>query len=102
MRFTPPAASVRRTLSTEGAMANPKSIMIESKPRKRAISSRQKASSLFQLWHGLQDVKVQAEQLKDKELVLLVGMVELLIEERTAGLGKMHRLPLTAAEVRPN
>ena len=53
---------------------------------KRGLSTKQKASSLYRLWHSIQDIKEDAEQMKDKELVLLVGMIELLVEERTAGL----------------
>ena len=73
------------------------------KPRKRRISAKQRASTLFYLWHNLQDIKVEAEQLDDEELVLLIGMVELLVAERTAGLGNMHGAALAAAETaRPN
>ena len=42
---------------------------------------KQKTSTLFHFWHNLQDIKDEAEQLKDGELVLLVGMMELLVEE---------------------
>jgi hypothetical protein len=44
------------------------------------------ASSLYRLWHTIQDMKEDADRMKDSELVLLVGMIELLVEERTAGL----------------
>ncbi len=49
-------------------------------------SAKQKASRLFCLWHNLQDIKEQAAALQDEELLLLVEMVELLVEDRTAGL----------------
>ena len=38
-----------------------------SKPRKRRLSAKQKASSLFHLWHSIQDVKEEAEQMNDEE-----------------------------------
>jgi len=72
-------------------------ILVGQKPSKRRISTKQKATSLFQLWHGIQDMKAEAEQLKDGELVLLFGMVELLVEERTAGLGRAHGAAISAA-----
>ncbi len=55
---------------------------------KRLPSGKQKASSLFYLWHTIRDVKAQAAAMRDEELLLLVGMVELLVEERTTGLAK--------------
>ena len=57
------------------------------KPRKRRLSAKQKTSTLFHFWHNLQDIKDEAEQMKDGELVLLIGMMELLVEERIALLG---------------
>ena len=56
------------------------------KPRKR-LSAKQKSSTLFHFWHNLRDIKDEAELMKDGELVLLVGMMELLVEERIALLG---------------
>jgi hypothetical protein len=55
---------------------------------KRVPSAKQKASNLFYLWHTIRDVKAQAAALRDEELLLLVGMVELLVEERTTGLAR--------------
>jgi hypothetical protein len=41
--------------------------------------------------------------MNDGELVLLMGMVELLVEERTAGLSQAHGSALSAADTtRPN
>ena len=57
------------------------------KPRKRRLSAKQKSSTLFHFWHNLRDIKEEAEQMKDGELVLLIGMMELLVEERIALLG---------------
>jgi hypothetical protein len=57
------------------------------KPRKRRLSAKQKSATLFHFWHNLQDIKDEAEQMKDGELVLLIGMMELLVEERIALLG---------------
>jgi len=49
---------------------------------KRAHSMKQASPNLFYLWHKLQDIKTEAEQLKDSELVFMIGLVELLVEER--------------------
>jgi hypothetical protein len=68
------------------------------KLRKRRVSTRQKASHLFRFWHNMQDIKSDAEQMADRELLLLVGMVELLVEERIAGLSPAHGARLAAAE----
>ena len=68
------------------------------KPRKRRLSAKQKTSTLFHFWHNLQDIKVEAEQMKDGELVLLVGMMELLVEERIALLGGGRAEMLVAAD----
>jgi hypothetical protein len=92
-------------------MANGTDIMIGHKLRKttvdrssrRRLSTKQKAASLFHLWHSIQDMKEEAEQMNDGELVLLMGMVELLVEERTAGLSRAHGSALSAADTtRPN
>jgi hypothetical protein len=68
------------------------------KPRKRRLSAKQKSSTLFHFWHNLQDIKNEAEQMKDGELVLLVGMMELLVEERIALLGGRTAAMLVAAD----
>jgi hypothetical protein len=84
-------------------MANATSFQVEQRPRKRRLSAKQKASSLFHLWHSIQDMKAEAEDMKDGELVLLMGMVELLVEERTAGLSRAHGSALSGADTaRPN
>ena len=49
---------------------------------KRAHSMKQASSNLFYLWHKIQDIKTEAEQMKDSELVFMIGLVELLLEER--------------------
>ena len=49
---------------------------------KRAHSMKQTSSNLFYLWHKIQDIKAEAEQMKDAELVFMIGLVELLVEER--------------------
>ena len=56
------------------------------KSGKLARSANEKASNLYRFWHNVRDIKEDAEQMGDKELVLLVGMVELLVEERAASL----------------
>jgi hypothetical protein len=58
------------------------------KSGKHAHSANENASSLYRFWHNVRDIREDAEKMKDKELVLLVGMVELLIEERAAGLAR--------------
>jgi hypothetical protein len=76
--------------------------MAMNKPRKRGLSAKQKASSLYRLWHSIQDIKDDAEQMRDSELVLLVGMIELLVEERTAGLSRRTAILNGADTARPN
>ena len=49
---------------------------------KRANSMKQASPNLFYLWHKIQDIKTEAEQMKDSELVFMIGLVELLVEER--------------------
>ena len=49
---------------------------------KRVPSIKQNSSKLFYLWHKIQDIKTEAEQMKDSELVFMIGLVELLVEER--------------------
>jgi hypothetical protein len=49
---------------------------------KRPHSMKQASPNLFYLWHKLQDIKTEAEQMKDAELVFMIGLVELLVEER--------------------
>ena len=68
------------------------------KPKKRRLSAKQKASTLFHFWHNLQDIKGEAEQMKDGELVLLIGMMELLVEERIALLGGGRAAMLISAD----
>ena len=60
------------------------------KPRRRRLSSKQRTSTLFHLWHNLQDIAAEAEKMGDRELVLLAGMMELLLEERISGLNGSH------------
>jgi hypothetical protein len=68
------------------------------KPRKRRLSAKQKSSTLFHFWHNLRDIKEEAEQMKDGELVLLIGMMELLVEERIALLGGGRAAMLASAD----
>lgn len=83
-------------------MTNTTAIQVDRKLRRRGLTPRQKASSLFRLWHSIQDIKEDAEQMKDSELVLLVGMIELLVEERTAGLNRRTAVLAGADTARPN
>ena len=83
-------------------MTSAMAIQVGRKPRRRGLSSKQKASSLFRLWHSIQDIKEDAEQMQDQELVLLVGLIELLVEERTAGLSRRTAALSAADTARPN
>ena len=68
-----------------------------------ARTSKQTASALYQLWHGIRDLKEEAESLPDEELLLLIGMLELLIEERAASLAGRKGKALARADTsRPN
>ena len=49
---------------------------------KRVHSMKPVSPNLFHLWHKIQDIKSEAEQMKDSELVFMIGLVELLVEER--------------------
>ena len=49
---------------------------------KRAHSMKQASANLYYLWHKIQDIKTEAEEMKDAELVFMIGLVELLVEER--------------------
>src|SRR5258707_6624986 len=100
MRFSPGAVTDRPP--RRGQMTNAMAIEVARKPRRRGLSTRQKASSLYRLWHSIQDIKEDAEQMKDSELVLLVGMIELLVEERTAGLTPRGAALAAADTTRPN
>ena len=66
------------------------------KPRKNRQTPQQRTSTLFHLWHNLQDIAAEAERLGDRELVLLAGMMELLLEERISGLN--GGTPVTLAD----
>jgi hypothetical protein len=49
---------------------------------KRGHGMKSGSPNLFYLWHKIQDIKAEAEQMKDSELVFMIGLVELLVEER--------------------
>ena len=83
-------------------MVNGTTTQMGRKSVKRGLSAKQKASSLYRLWHSIQDIKEDAEQMKDKELVLLVGMIELLVEERTASLTPRGAALAAADTTRPH
>jgi hypothetical protein len=68
---------------------------------KRRLSAKQKASALFDLWHSIQDIKAKAEEINDGELVLLMRMVELLVEERTADRGEARDALLSPGRYDP-
>ena len=83
-------------------MTNVMTIDVARKARRRGLSAKQRASSLYRLWHSIQDIKEDAQQMEDSELVLLVGMIELLVEERTAGLSRRGAALAAADTTRPN
>ena len=66
------------------------------KSNKRRVPSKQKKTELFRFWHNMQDIKSEAEAIADRELVLLVGMVELLVEQRIADFGPVKGGRMTA------
>ena len=68
------------------------------KARKRRLSAKQRTTTLFYLWHNLRDLKAEAELMDEGELVLLLGMVELLVEDRISGLNIPHGAVLAAAD----
>jgi hypothetical protein len=68
------------------------------KLNKRRVSTKQKKSELFRFWHNMQDIKSEAEQIADRELVLLVGMVELAVEQRIADLSSANGARPTAGD----
>jgi hypothetical protein len=67
------------------------------KTKIKRLTARERASNLFFLWHTLQDIKAAAKDIGDYELSLLLGMVELLVEERTASLGGVGTAQVAAA-----
>ena len=69
------------------------------KLKKRRVSTKQKKSHLFRFWHSVQDIKLEAEQIADRELMLLVGMVELAVEERIAELDPAHGTQWAATDM---
>ncbi len=71
-------------------------------PKATRRTRAERASSLFFLSHTLQDIKTTAAKLGDYELCLLVGMVELLVEERTADLGGLRAARTATGDGRPN
>ena len=64
------------------AEGNAESFPVARKNGKRAHSIKQTSSNLVYLWHKIQDIRAEAEQMKDSELVFMIGLVELLVEER--------------------
>ena len=55
---------------------------VNRKHGKRGNGMKAGSPNLFYLWHKIQDIKAEAEQMKDRELVFMIGLVELLVEER--------------------
>ena len=87
-------------------MANATSFQVEQN-RASGASQPSRRYEPVPLWHDIQDIKSEAEQIDDGELVLLVGMVELLVEERSPTsvppTARRCRLPpIRPAELGPN
>ena len=65
-------------------------IVVEPKVRRRrgrrAQSGRKRAATLFRIWHGVRELRDEAEQLGDSELVHFLAVAQMLIEEKTAEL----------------
>ncbi|CAN5923457.1 hypothetical protein BH11PSE3_BH11PSE3_25170 [soil metagenome] len=51
------------------------------------MTDKKKAAALFRLWHDARHLVGLAERLGDSELVHLLGVTQLLIEERAASFG---------------
>jgi hypothetical protein len=65
---------------------------------KRRLPMKDGWPNLFYLWHMIQDIKTEAERLNDAELVFMIGLVELLVEERaTPGTAALAALDTTRA-----
>jgi hypothetical protein len=81
-------------------MANTNAIFQTSvrKNGKRSHGMKAGSSNLFYLWHKIQDIKAEAQQMKDDELVFMIGLVELLVEERaTPGAAALATVDISTA-----
>jgi hypothetical protein len=92
-------ASAESKENDDAALA---SVVVRKPRRRRRLSKKQKATSLFRLWHSIQEMKTEAETMRDRELVLLVAMVEVLIEERTTSLSIRDSESAAATVAKPN
>lgn len=54
---------------------------------RRRVSDKKRAAALFRLWHDARHLIDLGERLGESELVHLLGVTQLLIEERAASLG---------------
>ncbi|MBM3645308.1 MAG: hypothetical protein FJX02_13330 [Alphaproteobacteria bacterium] len=52
------------------------------RPRRRRLGKRERATTLFRLWHGLRDLVAEAERLNDPELVHFLAVAQLMVEEQ--------------------
>ena len=64
--------------------------MADKLSKRRVPTKQKKKTELFRFWHNMQDIKSEAEAIADRELVLLVGMVELAVEQRIANFSSAH------------
>jgi hypothetical protein len=68
--------------SGRGELSSAATAVRSRKNGKRPHGIKPGSSNLFYLWHKIQGIKSEAEKLKDAELVFMIGLVELLVEER--------------------
>ena len=54
--------------------------------RRRTLSRKKRAASLFLLWHGVRELLEEAERLDDRELVHFLAVAQLLIVEKASEL----------------
>jgi hypothetical protein len=67
---------------SEATAGNGTGLEADHRAGKRRAPTKEGSPNLFYLWHKLQELKAEAEQMKDAELVFMIGLVELLVEER--------------------
>jgi hypothetical protein len=58
--------------------------MVRRRRVRQTLSGKQRASSLFRVWHGLRDMIEEAEHLGDGELVHFLSVAQMLVEEKVA------------------
>jgi hypothetical protein len=54
---------------------------------RRALAEKKKAAALFRVWHGVREMMLEAERLRDRELLHFLAVTQLLVEERALSSG---------------